>query len=229
MKRIVFLLLVACGNSNVITTDGSSDAPTDVLTCGPLLPDAAVTTMHPPKPAMPGICNPQLAADYAACNVNQDTTKCAQFQSGQPGAPCAACIESQSSDPTWGVIVFDGTKGTPNIGGCVDDAMMQTASEPNSCGQLLYASYQCQSAACGACPAGLSFDASSFDQCDAIAVATVCASFDARVQADAGPCGALQASLSGTARACFPDSTITDPNQQEIDWLTRIIGFMCGP
>ena len=234
---IVAGLVIAACNDNTVATDGGSDAPSDALTCGPA-PVAADggTAMHPPNPAHAGVCTNidgvDMAADYVACNVGASTDKCAEFQSGQPGAACAACIESQAGAATWGVIVFNGSTGTPNIGGCVDDALGQVAEEPSSCGELVYASYSCQNAACNACqPNQLSFDASDFDTCDTVALTTICADENAAVQSPTGPCATLlsDAGLSGPVASCFPDSSIADPGQQETAWLTSFIRFMCGP
>jgi len=190
--------------------------------------------MHPPNPPHQNQCTPSQVADYAKCNACQNDSKCAEFTSGQPGAACAACIESQSSQATWGVIVFNGSSGNVNIPGCVDIALGQVAQEPSSCGQLLFASYGCQNAACGGCTGN------DFDSCDLLALsgavgpilASTCKSYDNQVQAAGGPCDSLVTAdvLSSDVANCFPDTSIVNnPVLQEADWLTRIACFMCGP
>ena len=234
--RDVLLAFVplACGNNNVLLSDASdAELDGDAPSCLPamLSGDAAFGTMNPPKAPHANVCTMDQISEYVLCDVDQNTSQCSTFQSGPPpGAACAACIESQSTDAKWGVLVFNPmtTTGTPNIAGCVDDALGQVAMEPSSCGDLIYASYQCQSAACSAC--GGPLDASDFDTCDAVAVATVCAAQNAAVQSPTGPCAPLFADGGlGTAGNCFPDTAIVDPVMQQIDWLKRIIGYMCGP
>ncbi len=183
--------------------------------------------MHTPKPAHQNLCTVGVvsqATDYALCQTG-NTDKCNQFQPGQASAACSACIESKTTDATWGVIVFDGTKATFNIEGCVDDALGQVGAEPNSCGELLHDSYGCQDAACGMCSAD-----KDFAICDNLAVLGVCKPYDDLVQSTTGPCAAIvgDATPSGAVAACFPDPTKMAPDQEN-DWLPRIIGFICGP
>jgi hypothetical protein len=225
--------LVCCG-SDVTGDDTSLDSTTDALSCGPNDVSTFVPgTMNPPIAAHQNACTPQQITDYAHCNSQFDTTNCNEFTSGQSGATCAACIESQAMAPTWGVIVFNGSTGDVNIGGCVDDVLGQVAAEPNSCGQLLFASYGCQNAACSGCTGD------QFDQCDVLALsgavspilATTCKSYDDQVQSSP-LCSALVNAdvLPADLGVCFPDSACdADPVTQEADWLARIACFMCGP
>ncbi len=232
------LCLVCCGNS-VTDEDASLDGTSDALTCGPSSVAGFVpTAMNPPNPLHQNACTVQQTIDYAQCNSQVDPTKCPEF-SGQPvpdsGTPatCAACIESQAAAATWGVIVFNGTTGAVNIGGCVDDVLGQVAAEPNSCGQLLFSSYACQNAACGGCTGD------QFDQCDLLALAggvgptlaSTCKSYDDQVESPTGPCAAITSDVLPAAVAnCFPDACLAgNPMQQDADWLTRIACFMCGP
>ncbi len=175
-------------------------------------------------------CTLQQIADYAQCQGAKDTTKCPQFGAGKPSAACGTCIESQHNGPdggtgTWGVIVFNGSSGSFNIAGCVDDALGQVAAEPTSCGQALYASYTCQEAACSACVG------SDYTDCDNAILLSGCAGEEATVNNPSGPCTSLFSdALAGDLASCFPDSTLaSDATKQEVDWLTRIITYMCGP
>jgi hypothetical protein len=158
------------------------------------------------------------------------TSLCTQFADGQSGQACRQCIETQATDARWGVIVFAGSgKGAVNIEGCVDDALGQTSKEKasggnGSCGDALFASYGCQTEACGAC------DHDEFDTCTQSALGNGCKSYDQAVQSATGPCSTLLSDAAPPAvNACFPDTSITDATQQEVDWLTRIVGYMCGP
>jgi hypothetical protein len=240
-------LLSACGNDNILTCDTgpcASDAPTDApdaLSCGPadassFSPDAG-GAMKPPKPAHANVCTSTQITDYANCQGQQDPNSCNSFQSdiGPPGVAntaCGQCIESQASDPSWGVIIFDNTmmSSNVNIGGCVDDAIGQSVVDggPVTCGQLLYQSYGCQNAVCSGCAAD------DFNACDILAVEGICAPYDALVE-HGGPCSQLTGDeIGGDVTNCFPNPTCCNsasptPEQVEADWLTRIITFMCGP
>ncbi len=162
------------------------------------------------------------AADYAACQGG-DTSKCGQFGLGMPAAACGACIETQASDATWGVVVFSGSAGFLNSEGCVDDALDQVAIEPASCGQLLFASYSCQEAACGLCVG------TAQTTCVNASLVGGCVSFDQEVESDTGPCGALLGDAAPMdAASCFPNPSISDANAQRADFITRLAKYMCG-
>lgn len=212
-----------------VYTDGAADAATDAAACGPVdVSSYQPAPLTPPNPAHQNKCTGQQVSDYAQCQGAKNTSLCQQFADGQPGQTCRQCIETQSTDPRWGVLVFDGSKGTYNTEGCVDDALSQLAEEKasggtGSCGDLLFASYGCQGAACGACKA------SAFDTCVSSAVDGVCKSYDALVESATGPCADLFGDAAPSAvRSCFPDASIADPKLQQVDWLERIVGFMCG-
>jgi len=188
------------------------------------------TTLVPPNAPHQNKCTSQQTSDYAQCQAAKNTSLCKQFADGQSGQACRQCIETQASDQRWGVIVFQGTtSGTINVEGCVDDALGQTSKEKEnggtgSCGDLLHASYGCQDQACAACSGD---DAQS---CIDDAVSGGCKSYDQAVQSGTGPCSALLGDAApAAASACFPDDTISDPTQRDVDWLTRIVGYMCGP
>ena len=209
--------------------DAASDAPTGV--CGPVdVTSFEPTPLVPPNPPHQDKCTSQQTSDYAQCQAGKVTSLCQQFADGQSGQACRQCIETQSTDQRWGVIVFEGTTGTINVEGCVDDALAQASKEKEndggtgSCGDLLHASYGCQDAACAACGAG------DLQACVDEAVSGGCKSYDQAVQASTGPCSELSSDAAPAAlSACFPDDSISDPTQRSVDWLTRIVGYMCGP
>lgn len=221
-------------------SDGGTDAHFDVTyypdvsvpdagVCGPVdVSGYQPQPLVPPNPPHQNKCTSQQVSDYAQCQGAKQTSLCQQFADGQSGQTCRQCIETQSTDPRWGVIVFAGSNGTFNIEGCVDDALDQVAQEKasggaGSCGDLLFASYGCQEAACGAC------QGSDFDACVASALAGSCKSYDTPVESSTGACSALFGDAApADSNACFPDTTITDSTQQQVDWLTRIVGYMCG-
>ena len=202
----------------------------DAATCGPVdVSSYQPSPLTPPNPPHQAKCTEQQISDYAQCQGAGDTSLCKQFADGQSGQTCRQCIETQSTDPRWGVIVFTGSNGVYDIAGCVDDALGEVSDEKasggnGSCGDLLFASYGCQNAACSACKA------TAFDACVATAVAGACNTYDAPVESKTGPCAALLGDASPPdTSACFPNPSITDATQQQVDWLTRMVGYMCGP
>jgi hypothetical protein len=239
---LVVVAAAACSSDDSVGTDGGPDATYDVApgkdvvvgdaqACGPVdVSGYQATPLTPPNPPHQNKCTTQQVSDYAQCQGAGVTSLCQQFADGQPGQTCRQCIETQTTDPRWGVIVFSGSnKGVFNIEGCVDDALDQVTDEKanggtGSCGDLLFASYGCQQAACGACTG------TDFDACTSAAVAGGCKPYDTPVESDTGPCAALLGDAApGDSASCFPDPTITDTTQQEVDWLNRIVGYMCGP
>ncbi len=233
VQVVIASFVIGCGAANTSTTDAGDamipspdamfDASRDGGVCGPLdvtsyLPE----TMHPPNPPHAGKCTDQQAIDYASCEGG-NTSKCTQFGAGQPAEACGMCIETKKTDTKWGVVVFDGSSGLPNIEGCVDDALGEVSLEPKSCGQLLFASYGCQQAACGLC-AGDALDA-----CVTASLTGGCVSYDQLVESDTGPCAALLGDAAPAAAAsCFPDPKITNVAAQRADFLTRMAKYMCG-
>jgi hypothetical protein len=231
------VLASQCSAANIQQVDGGGpdashpDAAVDAEAgvCGPVdVSNYLPETMHPPNPPYAGICTQQQCADFAACEGG-DTSKCTQFGSGQSAEACGACIDTHKADPTWGVVVFDGSLGTVNIEGCVDDALGQVGKElakggSGSCGDLLHASYGCQDAACGTCTGD------ALTTCIDQVLNGDCASYDAKVTAPNGPCASLLGDAAPPAVAsCFPDPSITDVAAERADYLTRMAEYMCGP
>ncbi len=183
--------------------------------------------MHPPNPANAGKCTMQQAMDYAACEGGQ-TAKCSEFGVGQPAQDCGECIETQYTDKTWGVVVFQNSIGTINREGCVDDALSEVSEEhasggKGSCGDLLYASYGCQDVVCGTCVGD------DLTTCDETAIETQCEGYDKAVENTSGPCAELFGDAAPPAStSCFPNTSITDLASQQTDYLTRIVQYMCG-
>ena len=240
---LALVTVAACsGGADKYSLDGGADAHADVTyepdaaidapgVCGPVdVTGFQPTALVQPNPPHQNKCTSQQTSDYAQCQAAKVTSLCKQFADGQSGQACRQCIETQSADPRWGVIVFQGTtSGTINVEGCVDDALSQTTKEKGSggagsCGDLLHASYGCQDEACAAC------SGDALTTCVDEAVSGGCKSYDQAVQSSTGACSALLGDAAPpAAAACFPDDSITDPTQRGVDWLTRIVGYMCGP
>jgi len=242
---VVLLVLPGCSTSSVTTDAGgvTTDVSTDIgvsspdasgadapPACGPLSDVGGYQpqTMMPPNPAHAGVCDAQQASDYALCKGAGNTALCAQFESGQPGQTCRECIETQTTDPQWGVIVFTGSNGVLNIEGCVDDALSEVNEEKadggtGSCGDLMFALGGCEAYACTGCMG------SAHDACLASSISE-CKAYDDPVESTSGPCAPL---LGGDAaslavQSCFPNPTITNPTSQEVDLVDRMVTFMCG-
>ena len=68
------------------------------------------------------------------------------FQQANPA--CAQCMETSSTDPTYGPVVVDAVDGlaTPNVAGCVALTTKDTSS--TGCGAKVQAASQCELAAC---------------------------------------------------------------------------------
>ena len=210
----------------------SEESFSDAGMCGPVdVPTYMPDVMHSPNPPHANKCTAQQAADYASCEGG-NTANCAEFGAGQSAYTCGQCIESQKTDPTWGVVVFDMAVGTLNTEGCVDDALMQVPYEiadkgHGSCGDLLYASYGCQQASCNACMG------SAFDTCTMEATSAQCLTFD---QAGGVVHGAVQGALR-RRRAFRRRELLPRPNddrrshvqRMSADWITRMAQYMCGP
>ncbi len=216
-------VLVAC-SSTATTLDGGclvADAGYEAGDAGGVI-YSPMNPPHQPEHA----CTTQQLSDYAQCQAMKNTSLCAQFQAGGTSTACSACIESQASDPTWGVIVINAQTGGFNVEGCVDLALGRPASG-DSCGDLLHRSYECQNqenaALCNACVG----DAAA---CEQTVLVTACAADNDAVLNPSGPCAPLFSDAAPSAAlACYPNPAITDPQTQEADWLTRVGAIFCGP
>lgn len=234
-------IAAGCSSDDKPQTDGGPDARIDVAqgsdavaqdggVCGPVdVSGFKPAVLTPPNAPHSNKCTTQQVSDYAQCQGAKMSVFCTEFADGKPGATCRQCIETQTVDPRWGVIVFAGSgAGTFNVEGCVDDALSQVSQEKansgaGSCGDVLFASYGCQQAACSACRD------EAFSTCATDATQGGCKSYNALFESPTGPCATLLGDAApADANNCFPDASISDATLQEVDWLTRIVGYMCG-
>ncbi len=227
---LVFLLAFSPACATTISVDAGADAGID----GPLpcqadatVPDAQ-TFISPTQPPHQNACTAQQVSDYAQCQGAKITSFCQEFKAGGSAAGCGACIETQHDAPdggiaTWGVVVFNGSTAFVNVEGCVNDALGQT-DPTTSCGQALFDLYTCQATACSACTGP------DFSRCELETLGDACSAQNTLAFSATGPCSALVGdAVPPDVLSCFPDTSITDSTQQEVDWLTRIVGYMCGP
>lgn len=232
LKSLLFLLPVLAACPSTGATDGGTDAavvPDGPLACQPdagpdggNIPDMALT-----QPPHQNACNPQQITDYAKCQGAKQTDLCAEFKPGGTGEACGKCIETpfeiDGGTAVWGVIVFNGSTAFMNVEGCVNDAL-----GTYDCGNALYHLYRCEELVCSACTG------SDFATCELESTSdpTYCKPYADIVNDSSGPCSAINdpdAAISGDVTNCFPDTSITDSTSQQVDWLTRIVTYMCGP
>ncbi len=228
MRRVVVLLICAACDSS--SSPDAGDATSDVppfnpeaapLACPPADAGYDAQPMTPPSAPHAGACTADLANDYAECHGASNPTACQSLMT-DAGAACLACIETPSTASSWGPVVTIGTASALNVEGCIDDALGEDAGT-GTCGDLLYALYACEAAACTACVG------SAHDACTVAAVASVCASFDTPAESTSGPCAPLLGDAAPPAvQSCFPNPSISDPTQREVDWLDRLVTYMCG-
>lgn len=245
-RRWVALLAVGAVAASCTTqtptpiVDGGPDAQleggvaTEAGVCGPnsttgFVPGQMTSPEGAPRS---GQCTQLQVDDYAACQTDTPSL-CSQFLPNNPGAGCAACIETKDTAAPWGVLVFTGSQQARfNYGGCIDLALGQVGLEPNSCGELVFESYACQEAACVPCEGQQQINGGdAFSACAALAIASggTCAAYDAKVQDATGPCAALQDAAPADLGNCFPDLTIADALTRQKDFLKHIVGYFCGP
>ena len=226
---VLVVLVAACSSTTSSAIDGGclvTDGGYEAGDAGFLL-----TPMNPPHQPEHA-CTTQQLSDYAQCQGAKNQSLCKQFEAGGSSTACSACMESKASDATWGVVVFDQQAASFNVEGCVDLALGQTATEKanggaGSCGDLLHASYECQNEAdaalCNAC-------AGDASDCQQTVLVTACADQNSAVLDASGPCASLFSDAApAAALACFPSTSITDPELQEVDWLMRVGAVFCGP
>jgi len=215
--------MVACP-ATTTTTDAGTDAATfdEPLPCQPDASPDASDDVQPTHPPFQNACSPAQISDYAQCQGQKMTSLCEQFKPGGPGEACGKCIETAAESPLWGVIVFKGSTASMNVEGCVDDALGTT-----ECGDALHRLYQCEEIVCSACTGG------DFRSCELQATESpqgFCKGYSDTVLDPTGPCAAINgdAGLPCAVQNCFPNTACTDTTRQQVDWLARIVAYMCG-
>ncbi len=238
MRRFLGLLaFCACGgrvddappDGGAHVVDASVDRVTDAAADRSLIdvmPASCVPTfgtlafmpalMAPPSGAHQNQCTTAQLDLYHQCVNQQQMPACSQIQQQAMTAfkTCLSCLESSTSDATWGPLVCE-TAMTCwlNVGGCVNLATGQ--SGPTSCGQRLSSLNQCQRGAC----AMYEMDPNCFAKCIAQAPSTVCKQYG----------DAYAFSCSGLTNAdlvnCFQQKGEMDTKPLRI----RLDTYLCGP
>lgn len=240
LKSLLLLVpaLAACPST------GASDAGTDAL----VVPDAPLACQPDAGPSIDAgdagpiqdmqqthaphqnACTKSQVDDYAQCQGAKKTDFCAEFKPGGTAEACGRCIETPATvdagPPLWGVIVFNGSTAFMNVEGCVNEALGTF-----DCGNALHHLYQCEEIVCSACT-GNDFASCELESTDPPPNSPVYCKPYADIVSDVnGPCAAINgdAGIVGDVASCFPNTSISDGTSQQVDWLTRIVTYMCGP
>lgn len=148
-------------------------------------------------------------AYYNACfGPNSSQSACGAWS--QAHMKCLACIESNASDPQWGVIVHKGGVSSANVAGC-----LKLVGE-SSCSAAYSNQGQCLSAACDLrCPVTNTASFNLYEKCVANAQAGGCKSW-----------------VDATATACDVKVAPNETKCEAVDFASLIVKIgpvFCGP
>jgi hypothetical protein len=225
-------LAFACESTEERTTftgtdAGATDAPptpdggggtfdeADAGGCAPV----ATTERAAPKSLrafQPGSCTTEELAGYITDCLQSAGDKCEAYKTAS--ATCAACIESKSTDETWGPIVFyEGrTYYDYNQGGCIANVTGDLAD--TGCGAAQTRYLECRHASCKGCITN-AFDLTPFYECqNGLPVDKTCADEKGKVQA-----ACQQYFASGANDACQAKTVTGDA------FTLQLITAWCGP
>jgi hypothetical protein len=150
-----------------------------------------------PAKAVPGACAPSDIAGYDAACISLSTmsqSACMAFQTSH--ATCNACINSKSTDSSWGALISYGGVSNINLGGCLQLA----APSETACALALEVAAACPHAACDTvCPVTAG-NAASFTQWT-----------DCEMTADADACGTYETASNCLTTDSAAMSTICNP------------------
>jgi hypothetical protein len=183
---------VACGGGDDSASpqaDASSDvqkhpdvlAPVDdsgePTVCAPELP-SGYTHVYAPARNVPTACTPdQVQAYWDACLGAAETdATCTAFFGAPVNSPCLACLDSQSTDSTYGTLIdLPNNTSIANVAGCI--SVIDGDFSDAGCGAKYQAYQFCKVDACETnCPVdttAASFTA--YNNCQNDAGGTVCA------------------------------------------------------
>lgn len=193
---------------------GGTFNETDAGGCAP------VTTTERVGPAsirafQPGACTTQELAGYVSECLQSAGDKCEAYKTASP--TCAACIESKSTDESWGPIVFyEGrTYYDYNQGGCIANVTGDLSA--TGCGAAQTKYLECRHASCKGCITN-AFDLTPFYECqNGLAVDKTCADEKGKVQV-----ACQQYFASGADDACQANGVTGDA------YTLKLIAAWCG-
>jgi hypothetical protein len=225
-------VVVACGSDDERTGFTPDDAATDVTTqptldgtfgmndsgggCQPVAPTKPLAT-KPTKQFAPSSCTATQVAGYVKDCLQSDGNVCDAYKTAN--AACVACVESVSSDASWGPIVFYENRQyyDYNYGGCI--ANVTNDFSATGCGAAETRYLECRHAACVTClPPGFPRDYKPFYECqNKSATDTLCATELSDVRTS---CAAYFA--GSPMDACQAGGLSSD------DYLRKLITGFCG-
>jgi len=237
------LALVACGGADKYGPDAGADARADVAyekdassdspsVCGPVdVTGYQPKTFVPPNPPHQNKCTTKEVADYAQCQGAGVTSLCSQFADGSRARRAGNASRRKRGDVRWGVIVFAGNSHR------VDQhrrlrrrrARRRRRKKKKTAARARAAITSLPRTAAKT-PRAARARTQRSTHCAQSAIVGGCKSYDQAVTSPTGPCSVLLSDAAPpSVKACFADPSIADPTQREVDWLTRIAAFMCGP
>jgi hypothetical protein len=222
------------GDSSSGAGDSSSgDSSGGGGTCSPQdLPDGSVWTEGPPPADPPPkqvlrACSSQDFVDYDNACLGGSATKaaCDTWKAGHSG--CAACIESQPTDSSWGPIVAYGGVYDINTAGCV-----QLTDPSNSCATVGNNGMECQHLVCDTACSPVT-DPTSLKEWQQCANASYNSDCWRWIVLENGLCAAMN--LSGTSMPCAwtPNTPSTTPaavqgSGQFDTYFLQVAPIFCG-
>jgi hypothetical protein len=122
-----------------------------------------------------GACSASDIAGYDAACLNSSTasqTNCTNFKNAH--GTCFSCLESKSSDSTWGPLVSWNGVVSANVAGCIE---LKNPSD-TACPQTIESSDECTHAACDSvCPVTNATSFASWQMCAQTADAQACGKY----------------------------------------------------
>jgi hypothetical protein len=164
------------------SSPGDDSSPSDDSSVPGMCPVPGDLSMWtPPAQKMPKTnptaCSAKDLADYdAACwnNTTRAQAACTAFGNAHPA--CVACLESMSTDSTWGPIVQFSGVANVNVAGCL------ALTDPGStCGKNVQDYELCVHTACDAvCPVTDTASFNAWKMCESTVTTQACATYNTK-------------------------------------------------
>lgn len=196
-ERTPFTVTDEAGDASMQPAIDGNFAPDDAAAgaCAPVAPTKPLLTA-PTKHFQPGACTTTQVDGYMKDCLQSDANVCNTYKTAN--AACAACVESNGADGSWGAIVFYENRRyyDYNYGGCIANVTGDFAASGCGAAETRYA--ECRHAACVQClPNGFPIDYAPFYACQSAKktdmlcatelseVSTACATYFAATPKDA--------------------------------------------
>lgn len=193
-------------DSGIKKKDASVGFDANTTTCAPGDVSTFSPQWHPPA-AHSTVCSAQQVTDILTCifDGNANQTFCDSVNNNTANQPCANCLLTPDTAPSYGPIVITGQIGSLNTAGCIAVKTGNTTS--SGCGAKYAAARQCADAACSDnCPGSDSVALQELQQCETDALGGDCSTYASAADSCATPLLAPD----GGAAACSLGSTFLD-------------------